>query len=51
MRPVPKLIFTPIFASVLGKKFNSRNTQCISAVKIFDFLELEEIRGFQSGIK
>jgi hypothetical protein len=35
-----KLLFSPISAS--GSGFNPQNTQCIHALKIFAFLELEK---------
>ena len=39
MRPLQNAPFRPISAS--GSNFNPQNTQCIPAVKIFAFLELE----------
>ncbi|MBL0700270.1 MAG: hypothetical protein JJV92_05255 [Desulfosarcina sp.] len=36
-----KLLILPISVSV--KNFNPQNTECIPAVKIFAFLELEKI--------
>jgi hypothetical protein len=38
--PERKLSFSPISAS--GSNFNPRNTQCMSVVKIFAFLDLNE---------
>jgi len=38
-RPLQNALFRPISAS--GSNFNPQNTQCIPAVKIFVFLELE----------
>ena len=38
--PERKLSFSPISAS--DKKFNPQNTQCIPAVKILIFLDLDE---------
>ena len=40
MRPLQNVPFCPIYAS--GSDFNPQNTQCIPAVKIFAFLELEQ---------
>jgi hypothetical protein len=39
-RPLKNPLFCPISAS--GSDFNPQNTQCIPAVKIFAFLELEQ---------
>ena len=39
MRPLQNAPFCPISAS--GSNFNPQNTQCIPAVKIIAFLELE----------
>gem|GEM_PF-3602452 len=39
-RPLQNLPFCPISAS--DENFNPRNTQCITVVKIFAFLELEQ---------
>jgi len=39
LRPLQNAPFRPISAS--GSNFNPQNTQCIPAVKIFAFLELE----------
>jgi hypothetical protein len=38
-RPLKNVPFSPI--SVSGSNFNPRNTQCMSVVKIFAFLELK----------
>jgi len=40
VRPLQNAPFCPIFAS--GSNFNPQNTQCIHAVKIIAFLELEQ---------
>jgi hypothetical protein len=34
---------------VSGENFNPQNTSCIPAVKIFAFLELEQISSFMDG--
>jgi hypothetical protein len=34
---------------VSGENFNPQNTACIPAVKIFAFLELEQISSFMDG--
>jgi len=39
-RSLQNVLFRPISAS--GSNFNPQNTQCIPAVKIFAFLELEQ---------
>jgi len=39
MKPLQNAPFRPI--SALGSNFNPQNTQCIPAVKISAFLELE----------
>jgi hypothetical protein len=39
-KPLQNAPFCPI--SVSGSNFNPQNTQCIPAVKIFAFLELEQ---------
>jgi len=41
MRQFQNVLFCPIFA--LGSNFNPRNTICIPVVKIFAFLDLEQI--------
>jgi hypothetical protein len=48
LRPLQNVIFCPIFAS--GSNFNPRNTQCMSVVKIFAFLELEKNEHFFKGL-
>ena len=40
VRPLQDVPFCPI--SVSGENFNPQNTQCIPAVEIFAFLELEQ---------
>jgi len=45
--PERKLSFSPISAS--GSTFNPRNTQCIPAVKIFAFLDLNKKSQFSFG--
>jgi hypothetical protein len=40
LRPLQNAPFRPI--SVSGSDFNPQNNQCIPAVKIFTFLELEQ---------
>ncbi len=45
--PERKLSFSPISAS--DSNFNSRNTQCMSVVKIFVFLDLNEKSWFSFG--
>jgi hypothetical protein len=40
MRPLQKAPFCPISTS--GSNFSPQNTQCIPAVKIIAFLELEQ---------
>jgi hypothetical protein len=49
MRPLKNAPFCPIPAS--GSNFNPQNTQCISAVKIFAFLGLEQNGTFFKGLK
>jgi len=48
MRPSPTVPFCPI--SVSSSNFNPQNTQCIPAVKIFAFLELEQKLTFFKGL-
>jgi len=45
--PERKLSFSPISAS--DSNFNPRNTQCMSVVKIFAFLDLNEKSYFSFG--
>jgi len=40
LRPLQNVPFCPI--SVSGSDINPRNTQCIPAIKIFAFLDLEQ---------
>ena len=47
-RPLQNAPFCPISAS--GSNFNPQNTQCIPAVKIFAFLELEQNWAFFKGL-
>ncbi|MDP2646346.1 MAG: hypothetical protein Q8P24_15515, partial [Desulfobacterales bacterium] len=47
-RPLQNPLFRPI--SVSGENFNPHNTQCIPAVKIFSFLELEQNLTFFKGL-
>ena len=47
-RPLQNVPFRPISAS--GSNFNPQNTQCIPAVKVFAFLELERNRTFCKGL-
>jgi hypothetical protein len=44
---IHKWLICPI--SVSGENFNPQNTACIPAVKIFAFLELEQIPSFMDG--
>ena len=48
MRLLQNTSFGPI--SVSGSNFNPRNTQCMSVVKIFAFLELEQKYIFFKGL-
>jgi len=48
MRPLKNSPFCPI--SVSGSNFNPQNTQCMSVVKIFAFLELEQKFIFFKGL-
>ncbi len=48
MRPLHNVPFCPI--SVSGSNFNPRNTECITVVKIFAFLELKQKLTFFKGL-
>jgi len=48
MRPLQNVPFCPI--SVSGSNFNPRNTECITVVKIFAFLELKQKLTFIKGL-
>jgi hypothetical protein len=48
MRPLQDIPFCPI--SVSGSNFNPQNIQCIPAVKIFAFLELDQKLTFSKGL-
>jgi hypothetical protein len=49
LRPLQNAAFCPI--SVSGSNFIPQNTQCIPAVKIFAFLELEQKSAFFKGLQ
>jgi len=48
MRPLQNVPFCPI--SVSGSNFNPRNTECITVVKIFAFLEFKQKLTFFKGL-
>jgi len=48
MIPLQNVTFCPISAS--DSKFNPQNTQCIPAVEVFVFLELEQKSTFFKGL-
>jgi len=49
LRPLQKALFCPI--SLSFSNFNPQNTQCIPAVKIFVFLDLEQKLTFFKGLR